>query len=123
MGRPSGAPDLNRLDEAVRTSVLTGHRPLNDTVLQITSMLSRDDFDVYRLQGLFESDPMLTAQVLRVANSPVMSTGRPVGSVREALVRLGSSAVQDIVYGVAMLEAFKDVRGAGRGGLCWAHDP
>ena len=114
MGRPSGAPDLNRLDEAVRTSVLTGHRPLNDTVLQITSMLSRDDFDVYRLQGLFESDPMLTAQVLRVANSPVMSTGRPVGSVREALVRLGSSAVQDIVYGVAMLEAFKDVRGAGR---------
>ena len=44
----------------------------------------------------------------------MFSQGRPVQSVGDALVRLGSSAVQDVVYGVAMLEAFRDVDGVGR---------
>lgn len=114
MANGSAGPDLSALDRAVLQSVNTGHRPLSENVLEITRMLDRNDFDVYRLQRLFESDPALTAQVLRVANSPVMANGRSVTSVREALVRLGSSAVQDIVYAVAMLEAFRDVDGVGR---------
>ena len=111
---PNSPQDMDHLDRAVRAATQSGHRPLSDTVQGITSMLEDPEFDMHQLERLFEADPALTAQVLRVANSAVFSQGRPVQSVGDALVRLGSSAVQDVVYGVAMLEAFRDVEGVGR---------
>ena len=108
------ALDLIALDRAMRDSVANGHRAMPDNVLAITALLDHGDFDIAQLQRLFERDPGLTAQVLRVANSAAISGGRPVASVREALVRLGTGAVQDIVFGVAMLDVFQDFTGAGR---------
>jgi len=111
---PGSQPDMEHLDRAVRAATETGHRPLSESVQRITTLLEDPEFDMHQLERLFEADPALTGQVLRVANSAVFSQGRPVQSVGDALVRLGSSAVQDVVYGVAMLEAFRDVDGVGR---------
>ena len=70
---PNSPQDMDHLDRAVRAATQSGHRPLSDTVQGITSMLEDPEFDMHQLERLFEADPALTAQALRVAHPAVVA--------------------------------------------------
>lgn len=45
-----------------------------------------------------EQDPPLAARILSVANSTFYSRGAPVVTLRQAMIRLGTHALRDVVY-------------------------
>ncbi len=54
------------------------------------------------VEKILETDPVLTGQVMRIANSPVYAGQRPLRSLSEGLSRLGLSTVRDLVVQVAL---------------------
>lgn len=59
------------------------------TVLELISTLQNDDIDLNTVINLIQADPLLSFQVLRVANSVAFSGVQAVESIDQAVVRLG----------------------------------
>jgi putative nucleotidyltransferase with HDIG domain len=59
---------------------------------------------------ILEKDPLLTGQVLRLAQSPVFSRGASVHSIREAVGRIGLKNVVDLVWQAAVDMTFRSIR-------------
>lgn len=66
-------------------------------IMRIMSYLGRPDADMNVLASLIEYDPVLTVNVLRMANSSFFGGGGAVGSVRDALFRLGTRRLLQLV--------------------------
>jgi putative nucleotidyltransferase with HDIG domain len=65
--------------------------------------VSRDpDVDLAKVRALMESDPLIAAKVMSIAQSPFYSRGAPVESLDEALVRLGLKRLTGIFLEAAM---------------------
>ena len=45
--------------------------PLDETIMKIQQICSSEDSDIAELIGVIHQDPMLTANILRSANSPL----------------------------------------------------
>ena len=54
------------------------------------------------IEAVFASDPALTANVLRLANSPLLGVVGGVRSVRHAVVVLGAKRLFDLAAGVGL---------------------
>jgi putative nucleotidyltransferase with HDIG domain len=113
--RPTSAPP------PPRTSTRSGFRPedlelhierlfrsedysppmLPSSASQILLMTQRPDVGIDDIHGALEADPMLVATVLRLVRSPTYGRG-DVRSLREALVRLGTARVRNLVMEVSM---------------------
>lgn len=72
--------------------------------LKLQQVLSRPNFRVEEVNRLISADPGLVSQVLRVANSSYYAGLSKVGTMHEAIVRLGSREVASI----AMLATQQD---------------
>jgi len=70
--------------------------PLPVTAQRLMAMLRGEDESLARVADVLESDQALVASVLRRANSARYATS-PAHSVREALLRLGTLTVLDLV--------------------------
>jgi HD-like signal output (HDOD) protein len=83
-------------------------------VMRIMSYLSNPDSDMNTLASLIEYDPGLTANVLRMANSSLFGLLDPVTTTRDALFKLGTRRVMQLVIasGVAP-SAAGEVKGYG----------
>ncbi len=57
------------------------------------------------------ADPVLTAKLLRLANSAYFNFSRAIGSVDEALLMLGFVMVRNLVLGHGMVAAFRNTPG------------
>jgi putative nucleotidyltransferase with HDIG domain len=65
------------------------------------------------VERVVENDPLLAARILAVANSARYGTAR-VGSLKNALARLGSGTVRDVLYeAVAQAHIFRGPAGSG----------
>jgi len=73
---------------------------LPDVALELTELTRRADVSYAQVTQVLERDPLVLAQVLKVAQSPAFATKTPVQSVGEALNRLGMNALRDIVWQV-----------------------
>ena len=69
----------------------------NMTSFRIQQLASQQDFDIREVAKLIISDPALTAEVLRVANSTFFRGIGEVTTIRDAIVRLGINEVANIV--------------------------
>jgi len=65
----------------------------NQTARQLQGILANADYDIQEILDLIESDQALTAEVLRVANSPFYGGLSEVTTVRKAVVRIGGPEV------------------------------
>lgn len=72
--------------------------------LKLQQVLSRPEFRLEEVNRLISADPGLVSQVLRVANSSYYAGLSKVGTMHEAIVRLGSREVASI----AMLATQQD---------------
>ncbi len=72
------------------------------TSARLLTLLEDPDVEVDELVSVVEKDPGLTANVLKLCNSSYYGLGREVGSVRDALVRLGSRTVLTVAFAASM---------------------
>lgn len=72
--------------------------PLFDrTSAKLQAMVGREDFDVEDISRLIQSDPSLSGELMRLANSSFFGGIEKVLTVRDAIVRLGMRQVTDLV--------------------------
>lgn len=75
--------------------------------LRLASALEQPDESHNDLPGSIATDPALTLGVLRAANSAVYSLPRKVGSIEEAIFRLGYEEIWTIATAIKGRELFK----------------
>ncbi|HZU38974.1 MAG TPA: HDOD domain-containing protein, partial [Gemmataceae bacterium] len=62
-----------------------------------------------QLASMIEKDVVLAAGILRLANSSLYSVGRAIGSLDQAVVRLGLRECQNLIVAVGMRSLFRQV--------------
>ncbi len=73
--------------------------------------LGREDPDLRKISQLINTDPVLTARLLQLANSAQFQLTRKIGSVSEALALLGLAQVRALATAAAVAGAFKNIPG------------
>jgi len=101
----------NRLTNELFQDILSGNirlPTLPDIVAKVQQEFARDDYDIDRIQELIQSDPVITAYLIKYANSPLYQGSSPVESLHQAIVRLGMKAVQKHVIIIATTRLFQE---------------
>lgn len=80
-------------------------------VLELIESFSNEDIDIAAIAQKVSSDPVLTAKVLRLANSAHYGIPKTVSSVEEASVLLGLSSLRTMILASCMSNAFKPMPG------------
>jgi HD-like signal output (HDOD) protein len=98
------------LVEVLKERLATG--PLNVPVFhavaaKLQQVLSRPDFGIDEVHQLINADPGLASQVLRTANSAFYAGLTSVGTIREAIIRLGSKEVANIAMLTTQQELYR----------------
>ena len=78
------------VEALVQASPCLSTRP--QTMATLLDVLDDPVVEADRLLPIVETDPGLTARLLKLCNSPLYGLSRRVGSVKEALVRVGNRA-------------------------------
>ena len=76
--------------------------PLPASVLRLLGLFADEDWSLDNVVEAASLDAPLTARILRVANSAAVGGARPVGTLSEAVVRIGAGAVVRIATGSAV---------------------
>ena len=74
------------------------------------TLLADPDTPVVKVRKAIEQDPALAARLLRVANSALYAPAVACRSVEDAVMRLGSRTVSEIVASLATLGMFSDAK-------------
>lgn len=98
--------------------------PLSQTALKLTRLFANEDWTIDEVIEAVSFDAPLTARILRCANSAAASGVNRVGSIDQAIFRLGSHVVVRMAVGVAIrgtmsvaIPALKAPQGS-----LWRHD-
>ncbi len=79
---------------------------------RVISLLQNPEVEISELMSAIEYDPGLTSNVLRLANSAYFAGPRQIGSLRDAIVRLGMNRIFQLVITSAIVPlARQRVRG------------
>ncbi|MBK7673868.1 MAG: diguanylate cyclase [Candidatus Accumulibacter sp.] len=73
--------------------------------LAIMKISRREDATLDELARVVQTDPALSSRLLRLANAAACA-GRPVASIREAVLRLGMSAVIQLAMGFSLVDQY-----------------
>lgn len=76
-----------------------------EAAIQIVHACAREDIDNVELSRLAGNDPVLTAELLRVANSPYFGAGREVRSLNRAIIVLGHRTLKNLALCLAVRDA------------------
>lgn len=76
--------------------------PLPATANRLAELLSRADWELRDVEEAIALDQALTPRLLGLANSPLLSRGREIATVRDAVVRIGAQPVVQIAMSVGM---------------------
>jgi putative nucleotidyltransferase with HDIG domain len=90
---------------------------------RVFQLLQDPDISMAELTGAIQHEPGLTTNLLRLANSSFFSWSRKIGSVQEAILRLGTDTVfQLVVTSLVAPVARRAVKGYGLpAGELWRH--
>ena len=114
-----GEPDPNRSDEDASASMAAaaakanGLKPFPAVAHRVMSLLEDPEVDLEEVRKLIENDAALASRLLRIANSSAFGSRYKIGSIVQAIMRLGSIEVQELVASVACLGMFEDSFGVG----------
>ena len=73
----------------------------------VMEICRRDDATMDAVTNVVQTDPALAGRLLRLANSAARA-GRPLASVREAIVRLGLRTVRQVTLGFSLVDQYRD---------------
>lgn len=70
--------------------------------VQVRAALDEPNVDAERLARVIAREPLVAARVVRLANSAALNpSGKPIGDVRNAVIRIGHASVRTIAVAVA----------------------
>ena len=102
---PSGNLEAQRRRKKRLTAILKrGLPPFPNTVLQLASILSSPSADVKKAAKLIRTDPSLSAQVLRLCNSPMFGLRSRVLSIEQAAVLLGTERLRSLALSCSVMD-------------------
>jgi HD-like signal output (HDOD) protein len=79
---------------------------MSPMLTQLLAQLSHPNCEIHDLAETVERDPMLSGQILRLANSAIFGRLRPVSSVRHAIAMIGTSALRKFALGSSISNLF-----------------
>lgn len=92
------------MNESIKSSIKS-LPPLPESVAQIQRICAMPDASLADLSAVVEKDPMITANLLRAANSPFYGFSREIKNVQQAVSLFGMATVK----GLALSGAIKNV--------------
>ena len=90
-------------------------------VLRVLDLLANEDTDTSPLVREISADATLSAQILRLANSPLFGLAAQVDTVHHAVVTLGFARVQSLVMAIATTNYMKGAMKTEALHKCWRH--
>ncbi|NKF49151.1 HDOD domain-containing protein [Shewanella sp. WXL01] len=93
---------LSRVDELPR---------LPKAISELLEAVNSDNISTKEVSAKVAQDPLISARVLRLANSAHFGRSREVGSIDEAVVRLGMQTLRTLVIASAVIGAVPKVEG------------
>jgi putative nucleotidyltransferase with HDIG domain len=75
---------------------------------RVIEMASDPELSIHRLASLVAKDQVLAARVLGLANSAYSSPNQPIANLTDAIIRLGTTAVRNIVITVSFTSRLHD---------------
>ncbi|NLC27343.1 MAG: HDOD domain-containing protein [Campylobacteraceae bacterium] len=81
--------------------------PLDETVLEIQRICTDKNSSLGDLVKVVESDPMLTANILKSANSPLYGFSREIKNISHAISLFGMATVRGFALSSAMKQSLK----------------
>ncbi|MCU0926386.1 MAG: HDOD domain-containing protein [Hydrogenophaga sp.] len=84
-------------------------------VRQLMETFQQEDVDIMKAASYIESDPVLTAKLLKMANSAFFGLHRSVTNAREAINVMGLIKVRALVIGTALGDGFHTLGGVNMG--------
>ena len=81
--------------------------PLDDTVVKVQAVCSNENSSLGDLAQIIAKDPMLTANILRSANSPLYGFSREISDVSRAISLFGMATVRGFALSSAVKKNFK----------------
>ena len=82
--------------------------PLPDIVNKLSSMVSDGEASAEDISKVVQFDPGLAGRILRVANSAAFGGASRVGSIPQAVMRIGFKRLKDIVLSLAFVQTFRN---------------
>lgn len=76
-----------------------------DVVQKIQKVFADDNYDAAKITGLIQSDPSISAKLLKTANSALYRGNAPIETLQQAVVRMGMDVIrkQIIIYAASEL--------------------
>ncbi len=96
-------------------------QPLPPVAAQLMRMVSGEQTSFQRMSALVRTDSAFSAEVLRVANSPLLGCRRRIDSVRHALTMLGLEKLKSLVMAVALRDFLSSALQVPALRRCWRH--
>jgi len=78
-----------------------------DVVHKIQQEFASDDYDVATITGLLQSDPSISAQLLKTANSVLYRGDAPIETLQQAVMRMGMDVIRKQIMIYAATELFR----------------
>lgn len=77
------------------------------TVMEMIRVCNKADSSLSDVADVIQTDPALSAELIKYANSALMATGMQVASVQKASVKLGMKNIVNIAMGLSLLSENK----------------
>src|SRR5262249_7291747 len=87
---------------------------LSPTVSRLMQIVNSHDCSVERIASAAKQDQAVAIKILKLANSPVYFRGDPVDSVHQAVLRIGTNQIRQVVMNLTVRERFGSLGGASR---------
>ena len=95
-----------RLRMALKSNNL--HMPnLPEAALKIRQVINQPDVTSAEIIQIVQTDPTLSARLIKVANSPLYGTWREIKTVRDAVRRLGQEATRSLTFSLSVRQLFR----------------
>jgi putative nucleotidyltransferase with HDIG domain len=108
---------VSKLNEVEALPVLPG------IALKLFNILSDPDSMITALAKVIETDPSLTLKLLKIVNSAFYGFSRKIGTVKEAVVILGTDEIKNLAFGLSAAKTFQSVHfeGMANPNALWHH--
>ncbi len=100
-------PPLNLFDPVVlpmQASSTTSVPTIPSVAIQLLELYDNPDVAMREIVELLQSDPALTAKIVKAANSPAYGIGREVADLKQAVSLLGKAIVTPLVLSFSLAE-------------------
>ena len=111
MDHPLYLPDEQQLSSVLRTE-LHDLPPFPAIVTRLLELTRNHESNIDHLVQVVETDPAITARLLRISNSPYYSFQRQISTVRESIIVLGFNEVRRLALNLTI---HKNLMNRGRG--------